>query len=192
MSKIVVIDVETGGLDPALHSILTLGACIWDNGIIMDDFYVVIKEPELSITPEALKVNGLTEEQIALGVTPTEAVVALEQWAKRNGIYGRYTVGGHNISGFDMGFLKRLYRIACVKMPFEYHVVDTMTAAILLKYAGKISVKNFKLDTLCQHYGIVIRADGASGVHNSGEDAIATANLFTRLLAEINSQIVPT
>lgn len=187
MNRVVVIDVETGGLDDREHSILTLGAAIWTDGVVdSETFHMHILEEELSVTPEALKVNGITQEQINQGMTPGFVVSAFEQWLHGKGIYGRATLGGHNIAGFDMGFMKRLYKLAGKKLPFDYHVLDTMSVALLLKFAGRLPVPNVRLDTLCSHFGIKIREGGTAGKHRSDEDAVATAKLLTELMDEID------
>ena len=184
MKRLVVIDVETGGLDDREHSILSLGATIWMDGEIGSKFHTYIHEENMVTTPEAMRVNGITQDEIATGVSPSFAVSMFEQWLRANGVSGRATLGGHNIAGFDMGFMKRLYRLAGKKMPFDYHVLDTMSLSLALRFAGRLDVKNVKLDTLCQHFGIQIREEG--GRHNSMEDAIATAKLLTELFALIS------
>lgn len=192
MKQLVIIDTETGGLDPAKHSILSLGAALWQDGKVVSTYYTLINEPDRSVTDDALRVNGITHEMIDSGLSPIDAVENLRQWLTMNSVFGRVMIGGHNIAGFDMGFLKRLYLLGCTRMPFEYHVIDTMSIALALKFAGKLDVKNVKLDTLCEHYGIQIRDGGTSGTHNAKEDAVATAHLLTKLLADISPNVAET
>jgi DNA polymerase III epsilon subunit-like protein len=189
MRKLVVVDTETGGLDDRQHSILSLGAVIWTDGLLSEPFNMYIREENMVTTPEALKINGITEDDLALAASPSFVVSTFEQWLHDNGVYGRQTLGGHNIAGFDMGFIKRLYRLSGKRMPFDYHVQDTMSLALGLQFAGRLNVPNVKLDTLCAHFGIKIREDDAKGRHNSGEDAAATAKLFTALLDMLKEPI---
>jgi DNA polymerase-3 subunit epsilon len=42
--RFLVIDTETGGLQPEMHSILSLGAVVWDDGILGEEFEVLIAE----------------------------------------------------------------------------------------------------------------------------------------------------
>ncbi len=181
-NQLVVIDVETGGLDDREHSILSLGAVIWTNGVLSEPFHMYVREEQINATPEALRVNGITDEELAHAMSPSFVVSMFEDWLLTNGVSGRATLGGHNIAGFDMGFFKRLYKFAGKKPPFDYHVQDTMSLALALRFAGRLSVTNVKLDTLCRHFDITIREGGSTGKHNSGEDAVATAKLFTALL----------
>lgn len=190
--KLVVIDTETGGLNPVDYSILTLGACVWENGHITGSpFHMYIHEDVMATSPEALRINGITSEQMRSGKTPSFVVTAFEQWLRDQGVQGKPTLGGHNIAGFDMGFLKRLYRLAIKKMPFDYHVVDTMSLAFALRLIGKLNVPNVKLDTLSDYFGVRVREGGVAGAHRSDEDAIATAKVLTGLLRLIDSNVFP-
>lgn len=183
MKRLVVVDTETGGLDDREHSILSLGAVIWtEDGSLSEPFHMFIQEEKMVTTPEALRVNGITETELSLGMSPSYVILLFEEWLHNNGLYSKQTLGGHNIAGFDMGFLKRLYKLAGKRLPFDYHVQDTMSLALALRFAGMLNVPNVKLDTLCAHFGITIREEGTSGRHNSAEDAVATAKLFTELL----------
>lgn len=182
--KIVIVDTETGGLDAQNSAILSLGATIWENGTVADaGFHILIQEPEWEkhVDQKALDVNGLTREQIMAGASPGFVVTAFEQWLDEHGMFGRIKMGGHNVH-FDIDFMKRLYRLADRKWPFDYHVFDTMAAAQILMLAGRIPVKHVNLDTLTKHFGIEIRADGVAGKHNALEDATAAAKLLTELV----------
>ena len=182
MKRLVVVDTETGGLDANEHSILSLGAVIWTDGVLSEPFHMYIREEDMKTTPEALKVNGITADDLSHAMSPSFVVSLFEQWLHDNGVYSKATLGGHNIAGFDMGFIKRLYRLAGKRMPFDYHVQDTMSLALGLRFADRLNVPSVKLDALCAHFGITIREGGVTGAHNSAEDAVATAKLFTELL----------
>lgn len=178
MAKILVVDTETGGLDPANDSILSLGACVLDTetGEIVDRFYSLVHESHIVAHPKALAVNGLSVEHIMEhGATPGTVVTLLNDFMRKNGLK-KPTLAGHNIAGFDMGFIRRLYKQANVTwLPFDYHVLDTMSIAVMLRFYGHLPVEKVSLDCLCQHFGIVIRE---SEEHNSLEDAVATAKLL--------------
>jgi DNA polymerase III epsilon subunit-like protein len=183
--RLIVVDTETGGLDPELHSILSLGAVIWDNGDIVDEFYTVIKEDLVATTPGAFKVNRMTSEEIDGGRTPQDAMIAFRMWLMKNGMAGpRQSLAGHNVS-FDIGFMRRLYRQANQKWEFSHRTLDTQIGALLLNLAGKLDTKNTGLDALTKHYGIKVREGGESGRHNALEDARATAYLLTKLVEEM-------
>jgi len=177
--KIVVLDTETGGLDPNTHSILSLGAVVWHDGGIDDTFYTLIAEPEIHADPAALKVNGLNLDTVrSEGADPLSAVLALNNFLLKNDLRGLVTVGGHNVS-FDVGFVRRLFNLAGRKYPFSHRSLCTQTAALLLEQAGRIDPPGTSLDVLCKLFGIQVRAGGELGKHNALEDAKATALLLT-------------
>jgi DNA polymerase III epsilon subunit-like protein len=182
--KILVIDTETGGLDATQQSILSLGAVIWSQGSIVDSIHILIHEAELHCDDSALKVNGFTREQIEVdGIGPAQAVQTLHNFLLKNDYRGKVVLAGHNVQ-FDIGFLRRLYRLAGQDFDkkFSYRPICTMTLALALELAERFSFRSTSLNSLCEHFGITIRAQGAAGAHNAKEDAMATARLLTVLL----------
>jgi len=188
MRRFVVIDTETGGLDPNEHSILSLGAVYLLDGAIQDTFSVVIAEPEMSTTLEALRVNGMTMAQIeAEGLPPVVAVNALTSWLLKNDLRQRNTLAGHNVA-FDIGFLKRLYRQAGktdkeYSNCFSHRSLCTQTLALGLDAACVREFPHTSLDGLAKALGVVIREGGEKGKHDSLEDAVATAKILVKELA---------
>lgn len=183
--KLLIIDTETGGLDPMKQSILSLGAVVWNQGSIDDTFYVEIAEPEIIAEEAALKVNGMVVDTLReQGSSPSLAIAGLENFLLKNNLGTRVTLAGHNVS-FDVGFLQRLYRLAAKDYGkrFSHRALCTMTAAMLLEQAGKLDQRSLGLNALCAAYGIVIREEGKEGRHNALEDAVATAKLLTKLLS---------
>jgi DNA polymerase III epsilon subunit-like protein len=198
MRKLVVIDTETGGFDPSKHSILSLGAVIWNQGGIEEKLSLLINEGDIVAEDQALRVNGLTVEKVqAEGVSLLSAMGAIENMLLRHDIYKkRVTLAGHNVA-FDAGFLQRLYRLAGqeakYKTLFSHRMVCTQTLAISLELAGRVKWQSTGLNALTDHFGIAIREGGAKGKHDSLEDAVATAELLNKLLLFIRDprQVVP-
>lgn len=184
--KLLIVDTETGGLDPQEHSILTLGAVVWHEGAIDDEILLEIAEPEIKATPGALAVNGIDIDCLReTGETPLIVVQKLKVFLQKNGFFKAAHIGGHNVASFDWGFIKRLFRLAGepIEKTLHYRMLDTMTLAIALEQAGRLpTIKNMGLDSLCTHFGIVIRPGGKDAPHNALEDARATAKLLTRML----------
>ena len=188
MARLLVVDTETGGLDPAQESLLSLAAVVLEDGEIVDTLSIYINEPEIIANPKALEINGIDLDKVReVGMSPSDAVNHLEFFIRKYwGSLWNVTLGGHNVS-FDVGFLRRLYRLAGRKYPFTYRVVCSQTGFALFMYAGKFREKPTSLNSACAHYGITIREGGVSGAHNALEDAIASAKLITKLVEEINA-----
>ena len=185
--KLLVIDCETGGLDPQMHSILSFAAVVVNAGAIEDMMHLLIAEPEIIAEPEALRVNGLSVEQLKVaGVTPAQAVWALENMLQQHDMRGRVTLAGCNVA-FDVGFMKRLYRLANGDFSgrFSRRTLDVQTGALLLEQAGRISLPggSASLDSLCDHFGVPL--DRGAG-HSALEDAEATAQVLHKMLILLN------
>ena len=191
--KLVVLDVETGGLDPQKDSLLSVGAVVWEDGVLGKTIHFLVKEDTINAGAEALSINGLTVEQVENeGVSPVTAVAMLRQWLLDAGFQvspGKVTMGGHNVA-FDAGFIERLFRLANARNPFAYRRICTQSAALFLMAAGRANYNNTGLDALCRTHGIEIRAMGSLGKHNALEDAVATAKLLTKF-TEMVQPIIP-
>jgi DNA polymerase III epsilon subunit-like protein len=163
---------------------------VWNDGSIEGKFQVVIREPNMKTTLEALRINGFTKEILETeGVSPVTAVLALQNFLLTHDLRSRVTLAGQNV-GFDIGFLKRLYRIAGktekeYTAKFSHRALCTQTLALGLEAADRCTFKSTGLNGLCDYFGIVIREGGAEGRHDALEDATATAKLLTAELALI-------
>lgn len=198
--KLFVFDTETGGLDPSVHSILTLGGVVWEDGEVRDSIEITVAEPHITVDPEAMCVNKLNPDQIkATGLSPLDAVRRLEDflrphWPQRDRT--RVNLAGHNVA-FDYGFLQRLYRLAEQEMlknglppslklawatrmdrMFSYRLLDTQGVAFFLELLGRDHFPGGRsLKSLCTHYGVTNRAE-----HSALADAEATAQVLNNLI----------
>src|SRR5438045_4190637 len=83
-ARLLFIDSETGGLDAARCSLLSLGLVVWENGVILDAMELFIAEPEILIDAEAQRIHGLTIERLrAGGFSPDSAVAHIESFLAR-------------------------------------------------------------------------------------------------------------
>lgn len=185
MNKLLVIDTETGGLDPKLFSILSLGAIVWNDGEIVDSFEVFVAEPELKAEAEALKINQIDMAWLkANGVPPGEAVSRFHLFLDKNFGAGqeraRINVAGHNVY-FDVGFLKRLYSFTDYKYDevFSHRVLDTAGIVRFLIVAGKLPLESAGSTAVFEYFQINVEAGQR---HTALADALATATLLTRLV----------
>ncbi|MFA6463950.1 MAG: 3'-5' exonuclease [Candidatus Paceibacterota bacterium] len=98
----IVLDIETTGTDPRVHSIASIGAVDFDQP--EREFYEQCKIFDgAKIEKEALAVNGFTEEQLHDQSKKTEAeiVKAFLDWAKQS---NDHTMSGQN-PNFDTSFV---------------------------------------------------------------------------------------
>src|SRR3989338_8105199 len=116
----IIVDVETTGLDPQENSILSIGAVDFSNP--KNQFYGecgVIEGRE--INPTALKINGFKEKDIrAKEKSAKELFQELIQWSKS---IKDKTLGGY-YTHFDQSFLLDTARTFRLEWPFGIHLVD--------------------------------------------------------------------
>src|SRR5258706_10792857 len=97
------VDIETAGPVPGEYSMVSLGACLVDNPT--EQFYIELKPINDSFIPEALKVSGLSFEQLtATGINPAEAMSSFQNWVQRMIDNQRAVFVGFNAS-FDWAFV---------------------------------------------------------------------------------------
>ena len=182
---IVVVDTETGGLDPARHSLLSVGVVLLEDGGIADSREWLVREPDehLCVQAEALAVNRIDLVQHLEQAQPPAAIAAeLAAFIPRayRSRKGRALLAGHNV-GFDYGFLTRLARLAgdpgLLDRTFHHRTLDTASIMHFLELRGELPVNPGSLSRACRYFGIE-----HNGAHTALGDATATALLLERLL----------
>lgn len=152
-----VIDVETTGLDPIKNGLASIGA-VDMNDPIPRTFYGTCYVPDNKIiTPEALEVNGFTLEQLKdkNKFSPTELVAEFLDWALSS---EEITIAGHNPT-FDTSFIRENMPEG-VKWPFGYRTVDLHSVAYgHMRLRGihpplKDKRTNISLDTVLNYVGL--------------------------------------
>ena len=190
-------DFETGGKDPSKCEIIQIGACIMDRNslAIKDKFESLMKPKDFdALEDEALKVNGLTREQL---MEAPEASVIFPTWAawiqkhninKTKNSFGAPTPVTFGGTGFDMPLMKRYCKEygywdkkwgnqTLVNPVFAFDVMQHMWFwTRTLK-----EPKNIKLVTLLEWMG-VDKAEIERGAHDALWDVEWTARIATRLL----------
>jgi DNA polymerase-3 subunit epsilon len=176
--EIVVLDTETGGLDPLTHSILSVGLVNGDGSQTLE-FYV--KEPEIVTNPRSMKVNRIDLNVVeAEGVSPVEACERLDAFIEERGGPGAVMLVGHNIA-FDIAFLRRLYHLAGRFIPdvFAHRTIDTHTLMWALVSRGKLPAHIRGSDTAFAHFDV---SPPPELRHTALGDAVATRELVIKLL----------
>lgn len=121
----IVLDVETTGLDPRTGSILSLGALDLDEP--SNQFYDECRIWDgAHVTDEALAINGFTREELndATKKTEAELISAFIVWATdrpKNRI-----LAAQNVS-FDLEYVQEACKRAGIECPFGKRTVDTHT-----------------------------------------------------------------
>jgi DNA polymerase III epsilon subunit family exonuclease len=161
--RLVVLDVETTGWDPALgHTILEVG-CVTVEGGARGETWSSLVGPRRPVDPESSRIHGITEPM--LDGAPGPAEVAREVRT----ICGDDPLVFHN-AAFDLPFLNALMRARGVPRLFN-PVVDTLGLA-----RGLFGSGDNALGPLAERLGIPpVRR------HRALEDAATTADVMLAL-----------
>lgn len=168
MKRYIYLDTETGGLFPAVHALLSIGA-VAPNGDSFHRFITVESQPGKSVDPEAVKVNGYTPEEWARrGARPLAVVIEdLREWLA--GYPGLPIVAHHE--GFDRGFLMEAERVTGVVMPHRDGWRCSQRLMLELMDLGLVPEGSARLDRLAELAGVGI---DRGAVHDALVDAMVT------------------
>ncbi len=140
----VVFDIETTGRSTTYSNIVQIGALKIKNGEVIDSFNTYV-HPQIPITPEASRINHITNEMVANAPTLNVVLPQFEAFV------GGLTLVGYNISGFDLIILNnRMYRVARKILNTSY--IDVFQYVYQL---GRL--ENKRLETVAGSMGITVK-----------------------------------
>ncbi len=168
--EFVIFDIESTGLNPNNETITEIGAIVWKDGEVLDEFHTYA-DPGKSIPLNIVELTGITDEIVKGAPSQREAIDKFKDF-----INGRVLVA-HNAAGFDVNFLKVNARK--VGTDFKFDFLDTLPLARNLLQ----DLKNHKLDTLADHYNL-----GNFNHHRATDDAIMLSKIFAGLLNDLEKQ----
>ena len=169
--RFVVLDCKTTGLNPAVDSIITIGAIgVQDGAILIEDSFDALIRIERNTS--AVTVHGITRDESRNGLDEPQALGKFLDYLKDGVIVGHHI--GHDIASLDAGYERHWgFRLA-------NRWLDTMYLSAHLAKAGAFSsrhtAREFTLDVLCDVFGIE-----PHGRHTASGDAFLTAQVFLRL-----------
>ena len=174
--EIVVYDTETTGLDLAKDEMVQISAVrLGADGQLIDTLDLMV-EPTVPIGQGAYETHGFDLEYIRAhgGVSAKEALVRFSAFVK-----GAVLVG-HNSLRFDRQLVRRQLKEQGLPPLDVQGEFDTLA----LSKQFLAGLPDYKLSTLCAHYGIVNEA-----AHNALGDITATARVLWKILHE---RLLPT
>ncbi len=182
-NRLLFIDTETGGVDPIDHSLFSIGIVVWENGnmIFEDDIY--IKDTVYKATAQALAINNINISQIdESGLDKQDVIKRLKTIKKEYFNDTIMTAAGHNI-GFDISFLKQLYKDSKFNFldDFSHRTIDTSSILQFLFFSGKLEKNISSSDVAFQHFNIEVGQR-----HTALDDCRATVCLFNKLISLVN------
>lgn len=179
--NILVVDTETGGLDPREHSLLTIGLVVGDleTGVVAEGIEVAVRHRTYRVTPGALAVNGIDIQEHDAAADMSEVAVARIRDFIRSHFPKRHdkqkpTPAGHNYP-FDCRFVETLLGDEWRDL-VSHCSIDSMALINFLVLSGKLPAEALGLDGALRHFGIRDRA-----AHAALEDAWDTFRLLLKL-----------
>jgi len=177
-----VIDVETSGLDPKKYSILSIGAIDFDQPE-RAPFYRECQIWEgASVSKEALAVNGFTEAECtdpSRGLFE-DTIRAFWHWIEQS---NEVTIAGQNTS-FDRDFINNSFQRVGIHFQFAFRTLDLHTVAYIhhLEHGIPVPQKNkhsaLSLDAILKYVGMPTEPRPHLAINGAKLEAEA----FSRLL----------
>jgi DNA polymerase III subunit epsilon len=126
--KFLAIDLETSGTNSNVHDVIQIGAVIvaneWE---IVDEFTTYIQPLTETRDNEAMMVNKISEETLALAPKHKYALSEFEAFAKKSGMPAILMAWG---AYFDVPFLHTYYDRVYRDWPFQWRSVDLKSIAM--------------------------------------------------------------
>ena len=172
LDQITVFDFETTGLNPMADHVTEIAAVRYRGGREVGSFHTLVAFGG-EVPAEITKLTGITTELCSQGLPPRTAFALL-----RNFI-GTDTLVAHN-AAFDVAFLEQSYARLGATSGVANAFLCTKTLAVAAVHPVPT---NYKLVTLCAHFGIEL-----TGAHRAMNDVRATAKLLDLLRATYNEE----
>lgn len=192
MRKVLILDCETGGLDPSKHGLTQLSAGVFeyaDNWKLMGMAESVDctcrPVPELEYQPEALEMQHRTMADLEAGIPVAEAVGSIRSLVRRHfGDAKRCAPVAQN-AAFDKAFLDASVARHGLEHPTNHCWRCTMQLFRWMQDLGLHDSYRANLDSMLACFGIVVPE---SARHTSMGDVKATAMVLGRMMQTMSKQ----
>jgi DNA polymerase-3 subunit epsilon len=162
-SRLIVLDLETTGLNPAKDQVIAIGAvAINNNGIPLgDQFDLILRRPELDIRSTVL-IHGIGPEALTDGHETEDALLNLLDWMNGDPILAYH-------SAFDQKFLEKTLR---AELGYGENHIWLDVAELMPTFFPSANRQGKGLDNWADTFGL-----HASARHHAAADAMVTAEL---------------
>lgn len=181
MKFYLILDTETGGLNPKENPVLEFAGAIYDEHGAEKESLHLSFSPYLSVDCKALAINKYYSRDLKAGDNAYE-IEKLIRWSTQ--AYNKYnpTLVGQNLK-FDLEFMDALtseYGFQGWSKMWNYHTLDTSQIAFILREAGILNTEKFNLASLAKAYGVENH-----DAHTALSDVKTTASIFFQMLNQI-------
>lgn len=155
--NIISLDIETTGLDPDKHNVISIGAV---NSIDDDEFYREIYYKDLYVSAKTqafLKIDFSKIENVQRS-EPFIAICDFNTWLIRQYNYKPIIAMGLNVGSFDLQFIRKLSQ--SVNSPgtmelFDYRSLDLNSVMMYLSQFSKLCFTDFKKEKTTQAINVL-------------------------------------
>ncbi len=162
--RFVAVDVETTGTDPSRDQIIEIAVIVFERDGIVEEYSSMIK-PTKTVSLDIMRLTGITEEDLASGVSIGEAMPEVAR------LIGSLPVVGHSVT-FDIQFLQ------AAGLKLANRQLDTYQLASSLLP----DLPNYSLGAVAHALGVELTVENR---HRAGGDTLATAQSFIKMLARL-------
>lgn len=197
MERLTFIDLETGGHNPKRHPIIQLAAIAVDGETLatLETIELKIRFDEGRASKYALRKNSYSrrvwQEQ---AIPEKEAAKQYADFLKRHATFSALSRDGteyqlaqlvaHNAE-FDAPFLHAWYERLKAFCPARRQALCTLQRSLWYFFENPTKApQNFRLETLCEHFGVPFSAADA---HDALGDVRATVALYKALVARLSA-----
>lgn len=162
-SRLIVLDLETTGLNPAKDQMIAIGAVAINNNAIPlnDQFDLILRRPELDIRKTVL-IHGIGPEALTAGQETEDALLHLLDWMNGDPILAYH-------SAFDQKFLEKTLR---AELGYGENHIWLDVAELMPAFFPSVNTRGKGLDNWADIFGVQ-----ASTRHHAAADAMVTAEL---------------
>jgi DNA polymerase-3 subunit epsilon len=177
------LDTETGGLDPARHSLLSVGLVVGDGPKVVNSLEILIKHEPYVVSSGGLAVNRIDlVRHSAAALEPRMALSVLDVFLDQHfpHMCKPVILAGHNVA-FDRAFLGAFLASQgrALEPRVSHRTVDTHAIAAALRDGGRLPLENLSSTALFAHFGIEVPDERR---HTALGDALATFELYWKLV----------
>jgi DNA polymerase-3 subunit epsilon len=187
MKKVLWFDCETTGLDPVKNDIIQLAGIIEIDGKEVDEFDFKCQPFSYdNITLDALAKNKFSLEDIKGFEMPLKVKIdfvnIIGKYCDKFDKNDKFYPAGYEVS-FDINFISQWFQ-KCGDKFFGSWIdrrrpLDPRYLLSIMDYQGIISLPDYKLETVANHFGIAINA------HDAFSDIQATRYIFKKVIEEL-------
>ena len=180
--NLLILDLETTGLDAELNGILTICATLYDpTRQVKTSFLANCHAEDSEINLGALKVNKFSIKDVKSFADEKSAILNFCDWLLSLKVEGELVLGGHN-PHFDLNFLKnklKKYNVSGFDQAVSHRVIDTASIGRFLMLSGLLPSGKVSLKDLA----LTLNVDYDGQKHHSAEyDVDLTARVLFRMI----------